>query len=141
MNTLFAGNNGIADIPIRIAFGAIFVAHGAQKLFGWWGGYGLEATGQWMDSIGLEPGFLMATLAGSIEFFGGIALILGALTRPVALLSTLLMLIALTSVHWSNGFFVSANGYEFALALTAMSAYLTIAGSGRLSIDAIARRA
>lgn len=140
MNTLFAGNNGIADVPIRLAFGAVFVAHGAQKLFGWWGGYGLEASGQWMASIGLEPGLLMAALAGGIEFFGGFALILGVLTRLVALVSSLLMLIALALVHWSNGFFIGANGYEFALALLAMSAYLSIAGSGRLSIDAIARK-
>ena len=141
MNILFGGNNGIADLPVRIAFGAVFIAHGGQKLFGWWGGYGLEATGQWMASIGLEPGFAMAMIAGGIEFFGGIALILGVITRPVAIAASLLMLVAMMSAHWSNGFFMSANGYEFALTLLAMSAYLTIAGSGRLSIDSIFRRA
>ena len=141
MNILFSGNNGTADLPVRIAFGAVFIAHGGQKLFGWWGGYGLEATGQWMASIGLEPGFAMAMIAGGIEFFGGIALILGVITRPVAMAASLLMLVAMMSVHWSNGFFMSANGYEFSLTLLAMSAYLTIAGSGRLSIDSIFRRA
>ena len=141
MNILFSGNNGIADLPVRIAFGAVFIAHGGQKLFGWWGGYGLEATGQWMASIGLEPGFAMAMIAGGIEFFGGIALILGVITRPVAMAASLLMLVAMMSVHWSNGFFMSANGYEFSLTLLAISAYLTIAGSGRLSIDSIFRRA
>ena len=141
MNILFSGNNGIADLPVRIACGAVFIAHGGQKLFGWWGGYGLEATGQWMASIGLEPGFAMAMIAGGIEFFGGIALILGVITRPVAMAASLLMLVAMMSVHWSNGFFMSANGYEFSLTLLAMSAYLTIAGSGRLSIDSIFRRA
>ena len=140
MNILFSGNIGIADLPVRIAFGAVFIAHGGQKLFGWWGGYGLETTGQWMASIGLEPGFAMAMIAGGIEFFGGIALILGVITRPIALAASLLMLIAMMSVHWSNGFFMSANGYEFSLTLLAMSAYLTIAGSGRLSIDSIFRR-
>lgn len=141
MNILFSGNTGIADLPVRIAFGAVFIAHGGQKLFGWWGGYGLEATGQWMASIGLEPGFAMAMIAGGIEFFGGIALILGVITRPVAMAASLLMLVAMMSVHWSNGFFMSANGYEFSLTLLAMSAYLTMAGSGRLSIDSIFRRA
>jgi len=97
MNILFSGNNGIADLPVRIAFGAVFIAHGGQKLFGWWGGYGLEATGQWMASIGLEPGFAMAMIAGGIEFFGGIALILGVITRPVAMAASLLMLVALMS--------------------------------------------
>ena len=141
MNALFGGNNGIADLPIRIAFGAVFVAHGGQKLFGWWGGFGLEATGQWMASIGLEPGMVMAPLAGGIEFFGGIALILGLFTRPIAVASSLLMFIALTVVHWSNGFFISANGYEFALVLLAISVSLIISGSGRYSLDSVFRKA
>jgi len=141
MNILFDGNDEVTDVPIRLAFGTIFVAHGAQKLFGWWGGYGLEATGQWMASIGLQPGFSMAMLAGGIEFFGGIAIIVGLLTRPIALVSSLLMLVALILVHWPNGFFISANGYEFALALLAMSVSLSISGSGRLSLDSMLRKA
>lgn len=141
MNILFDGNEKVTDVPIRLAFGTIFVAHGAQKLFGWWGGYGLEATGQWMASIGLQPGFSMAMLAGGIEFFGGLAIIVGLLTRPIALVSSLLMLVALILVHWPNGFFISANGYEFALALLAMSVSLTISGSGRLSLDSMLRKA
>jgi len=140
MKMLFNGSDGVADVPIRVAFGTVFIAHGAQKLFGWWGGYGLEATGQWMASIGLQPGFPMAVLAGGVEFFGGLALIFGLLTRPIALVSSVLMLIALTVVHWSNGFFISANGYEFALALLAMSLSLTITGSGRISLDAFFRK-
>lgn len=141
MNMLFGGNNGIADLPIRIAFGAVFIAHGGQKLFGWWGGYGLEATGQWMASIGLEPGMVMGSLAGGIEFFGGIALILGLLTRPIAAASSLLMFVAMTWVHWPNGFFLSANGYEFALILLAVSVSLTISGIGRYSLDSVFRKA
>src|SRR5690554_8186424 len=72
------------SLALRISAGIIFVAHGAQKLFGSFGGYGLEGTGQWMASIGLEPGYLMALGAGSAEFFGGIALLIGLLTRPAA---------------------------------------------------------
>ena len=141
MTMLFGGNNGIADLPIRIAFGAVFIAHGGQKLFGWWGGYGLKATGQWMASIGLEPGMVMALLTGGIEFFGGIALILGLFTRPIAAASSLLMFVAMTWVHWPNGFFISANGYEFALVLLAVSVSLTLSGSGRYSLDSVFRKA
>ena len=67
-----------------------------------------------MTSIGLEPGFAVAMIAGGIESFGGMALILGVFTRPIALAAGLLMLIAMSSVHWLNGFFANANGYEFA---------------------------
>ena len=77
-------NNQWASLSLRVPLGVIFIAHGAQKLFGWFGGYGLEGTGTFMASQGLEPGYLMALLAGSAEFFGGIALILGSLVRPAA---------------------------------------------------------
>jgi putative oxidoreductase len=124
----------IAPLTIRIPLGIILVAHGAQKLFGWFGGYGLEGTGQWMASIGFEPGMLMAFLAGSGEFFGGIALILGLLTRPAATVTAFTMLIAMT-VHWGNGLFLANNGYEFALILLFASVSLAIQGGGRYSLD------
>ena len=75
--------------------GIIFVAHGAQKLFGWFGGYGLEGTGQFMASLGLTPGYLMALLAGSAEFFGGLALLLGVLVRPAAAALAFAMVVAI----------------------------------------------
>jgi len=125
---------GIAALVLRIPVGIILAAHGAQKLFGWFGGYGLEGTGQWMASIGFEPGYLMALLAGSAEFFGGIALILGLLTRPAALLAAFTMLMAMT-VHIGNGMFVSNNGYEFALTLLAATVALTIQGAGSYAVD------
>ena len=68
---LLATDAGWAPLALRIPIGIIFVAHGAQKLFGAFGGYGLEGTGQFMASMGLTPGYLMALLAGSAEFFGG----------------------------------------------------------------------
>lgn len=119
--------------------GIIFTAHGAQKLFGWFGGYGLEGTGQFMASMGLNPGVLMAALAGSAEFFGGLALILGLLTRPAAAVLAFTMLVALLSVHLHNGLFMANNGYEFALALLAASISLVVSGGGRLSVDRIWR--
>jgi putative oxidoreductase len=122
--------------------GIIFAAHGAQKLFGWFGGYGLEGTGQWMASVGLAPGYLMALLAGSIEFFGGLALIAGLLVRPVAAALSVTMVVAILSVHLDKGLFVAKNGYEFALALLAITVALAIGGAGVGSIDRqLSRRA
>lgn len=125
----------LAPLALRLPLGIIFSAHGAQKLFGWFGGYGLEGTGQFMASMGLNPGVLMAALAGSAEFFGGIALIIGLLTRPAAAVLAFTMLVALLSVHLHNGLFMANNGYEFALALLAASISLVISGGGRLSLD------
>jgi putative oxidoreductase len=122
-------------LPLRLIAGIIFVAHGAQKLFAWFGGYGLDGTGQWMESIGLAPGYLMALMAGSAEFFGGLLLILGLFTRPTALILTITMIVAIFTVHINNGLFMSANGYEFGLALIAISLALFIQGGGKHSID------
>jgi putative oxidoreductase len=135
LHTIFKSNAGIGALLLRVPVGIILTAHGAQKLFGWFGGYGLEGTGQWMASIGLEPGFLMALLAGAAEFFGGLALILGLLTRPAALVSAFTMVVAIFSVHASNGLFMANNGYEFALSLLAATAALTALGGGRLALD------
>ena len=135
LNRLFKTNDDYAALALRVPLGIIFMAHGAQKLFGWFGGYGLEGTGQWMASIGLEPGYLMALLAGSGEFFGGLLILLGFLTRPSALVLAFTMVIAIVTVHLPNGLFMSNNGYEFGLALLAGSVALTISGAGKLSAD------
>ena len=123
-------------LALRFPVGLIFAAHGAQKLFGWFGGYGLEGTGQWMGSIGLAPGYLMALLAGSAEFFGGLALVLGLLVRPAAAALAFAMLVAIFTVHIDKGLFVANNGYEFGLALVAVAASLVVTGAGRASLDA-----
>ncbi|MBQ0742926.1 MAG: DoxX family protein [Pseudomonas sp.] len=130
-------NASYTTLALRIPAGIIFIAHGAQKLFGWFGGYGLEGTGQWMESIGLAPGYLMALGAGGAEFLGGLALLLGLLVRPAAAVLALTMLVAIVTVHLANGLFMSNNGYEFALALLAISASLLISGAGRLSLDRV----
>ena len=134
---VLASDNSWATLALRVPVGIIFAAHGAQKLFGMFGGYGLDGTGQWMDSIGLGPGHLMAFLAGSAEFFGGLALILGLLVRPAALALAVTMLVAIVKVHLDKGFFMSSNGYEYALALFALSVSLVISGGGRFSIDSV----
>ncbi len=131
---------GWGPVLLRVVVGILFVAHGAQKLFGWFGGYGLEGTGQWMDSIGLGPGYLMALLAGSAEFFGGLALILGVLVRPAAIGLAITMVVAILSVHFQNGLFMDKNGYEYALALLVVSVSLAISGAGKASVDAQLQR-
>ena len=133
--SLFSSNNSYASLALRLPAGAIFAAHGAQKLFAWFGGYGLDGTGQYMASIGLEPGYLMALLAGSAEFFGGLALIAGLLVRPAAAVLALTMLVAIGLAHWAGGFFLSNGGYEYALALLGMSVALAVQGGGRYALD------
>ncbi|HAG93924.1 MAG: DoxD-like family protein [Pseudomonadales bacterium] len=140
MNTSLLRNivftdSSLAGLALRIPAGIIFMAHGAQKLFGAFGGYGLDGTGQWMASIGLEPGYLMALAAGSAEFFGGLALLVGLLTRPAALVLAITMVVAIVSVHIQNGLFMSNNGYEFGLSLLAISVALLIRGGGAFSLD------
>ncbi len=126
---------GLDTLPVRAGVGVIFAAHGAQKLFGWFGGYGLEGTANWLISMGLEPGYLLAVMAGSAEFFGGLLLIIGLLVRPAALLLAVTMAVALVSVHLEHGLFMSNNGYEFALALLTVSVGLAVRGAGSFSID------
>jgi putative oxidoreductase len=128
-------DNSNTSLALRLSAGIIFMAHGAQKLFGSFGGYGLEGTGQWMSSIGLEPGYLMALAAGSAEFFGGIALLLGLLTRPAAFILAITMLVAIITVHLPNGLFLSNDGYEFGLALLGISVALVFNGGGKFSLD------
>jgi putative oxidoreductase len=124
-----------ASLPLRLVAGLIFTAHGAQKLFAWFGGYGLDATGQWMESIGLAPGYALAVMAGSAEFIGGIFLVVGLLIRPTSAVLAITMLVAIFSVHINNGLFMSNNGYEFSLALLAISVSLLLSGAGKLSLD------
>lgn len=133
---LLATRAGWGPLALRIPVGIVFVAHGAQKLFGAFGGYGLDGTGQWMDSIGLHPGYLLALLAGSAEFFGGLALLLGLLVRPAAAALAFSMLVAIFAVHIDKGLFMANNGYEYALALLAVSVSLLVSGAGRASVDA-----
>ncbi|MCP1446871.1 putative oxidoreductase [Pseudomonas sp. GGS8] len=135
INKVLSTRAGYGLTILRIFVGIIFAAHGSQKLFGAFGGYGIAGTAQYMESIGLAPGHLMAILAGGTEFFGGLALIIGLLARPAALGLTFLSLVAILSVHISNGLFMANNGYEFALALLGGSLAVLIEGAGKLSVD------
>lgn len=130
--------DGLAPLAwpiVRITTGLLLMPHGAQKLFGWFGGHGLEATGQFFaGSLGLEPGILFAFLAGFVEFFGGLALVLGLLTRPAALGVAVLMGVAMT-VHLPNGFFWSAGGYEYPLMWGLLAVAIFLRGGGEASLD------
>ena len=133
--TVLGTHAGYGLTVLRIFVGIIFAAHGSQKLFGWFGGNGLAGTAQWMESIGLAPGVLMALLSGGTEFFGGLALIIGLLARPAALGLTFTLLVAIFTVYISNGLFMANNGYEFALALLGGTVAVLIEGAGKASFD------
>ena len=134
-NIITKTEQSLITLPLRLIAGVIFVAHGGQKLFAWFGGYGLGGTGQWMDSIGLSPGYLMALMAGSAEFFVGLFLIVGFLTRPTSFILAVLLIVAIFSFHISNCLFMSNNGYVFGLSLLAITLALFIQGGGKYSID------
>lgn len=145
MNTLvqriMATRAGFGITALRVLAGIIFAAHGSQKLFGLFGGGGLAGTAQYMESLGLHPGTLMAVLSGSAEFFGGVALIVGLLVRPAAVVLIATLVVAIFSVHIHNGLFMANNGYEFALALLGGAVAVLIEGAGPASVDrAITRR-
>jgi putative oxidoreductase len=135
INKITTTTAGLDTLPLRVGTGVVFAAHGAQKLFGWFGGYGLEGTAGWMASIGLEPGLPMAVMAGGAEFFGGLLLIIGLLVRPAALMLAITMVVAIVTVHLSNGLFMANNGYEFGLVLLAVSVGLVFRGAGSCSAD------
>lgn len=120
---------------VRIVTGLFLVPHGAQKLFGWFGGGGLEGTGQFFsNAMGMNPGVLFAFMAGSVEFFGGLAIALGLLTRPAALASAVLLAVAMT-VHIPNGFFWSNGGYEYPLMWFVLVVAIFLRGGGEYSLD------
>jgi len=135
IKAVFATRAGFGLTVVRILVGIIFVAHGSQKLFGAFGGYGLEGTGQYMASLGLTPGYLMALLSGSAEFFGGLGLVVGLLARPAAVVLAATLVVAIFSVHISHGLFMANNGYEFALALLGGVIAVLIEGAGKFSVD------
>ncbi|MEK4429934.1 DoxX family protein [Paenibacillus sp. FSL M7-0802] len=124
---------------IRLVVGLLLVGHGAQKLFGWFGGYGPKGTAGWMESIGIKPGVFMAVSAGLMELLGGALFALGLFTPLAALLITVTMLGAIFKVHGPNGIWATANGYEYPLVLIAVAIGIALTGAGSYSIDALLR--
>jgi len=135
LTPLYAKLSRLSYPLIRVATGLILMPHGAQKLFGWFGGYGLEGTGGFFSqNLGLEPGLFWAALVGGIEFFGGLFLALGLLTRPVALAVAVVMAVAVI-VHLPNGFFWNAGGYEYPLLWSLIALAIAFKGGADLSLD------
>jgi len=126
----------IGRTSLRIVVGSLFVGHGTQKLFGWFGGHGLDGTGGFFESLGLRPGKRHATAAGAAESIGGALLALGALTPVAAGLITGTMITAIRKVHAPKGPWVTEGGYEYNLALIAAMAAITETGPGSPSVDA-----
>ena len=120
---------------VRVAAGLFMVPHGAQKLFGWFGGGGLDATIAGFDKMGFEPGWLMGPLVAGVEFFGGILIAIGLFTRPAALAAAILMFVAAMGVHLPNGFFWGKGGYEYPLLWSILCAAIAVRGARRISVD------
>lgn len=133
---------GFGPTVLRLAVGAIFAAHGAQKLFGIWGGGGPSGTAAFFNQLGLTPAYPLAVFVGLVELLGGLLLIAGAFTPIVSAVLMLDMLVAVWTVHLPYGFFLNwtsapgqGHGYEFNLVLIAALVALMLMGAGSLSVD------
>ena len=137
---LFATSDDTATAILRVLLGVVFFAHGAQKMLGWFGGYGFSGTMGFFTGMMHIPAPL-AFLAIAAEFFGGLGLILGFLTRIAAFGIAVNMLVAITAVHGAFGFFMNwtgaqkGEGFEYHLLVLAITAFLMIRGAGAFSID------
>lgn len=121
-------------LVIRVVIGLLFIGHGAQKLFGWFGGYGPKGTGGWMDSIGIKPGVAMAVVSGLMELMGGLSFGIGLFAEVGAALIALTMLGAIVKVHGKNGIWSTANGYEYPLVVLAVVIGVAFAGAGAYAL-------
>ncbi|MGH7324980.1 MAG: DoxX family protein [Candidatus Rokuibacteriota bacterium] len=141
MDAIFATYPSWAHLLVRLGLGVVFFAHGAQKVLGWFGGYGLKGTIDYFQKgLGIPPA--ATVIAALIEFLGGIALIVGFLSRPAALGLIVVMLVAIAKVHAGQGFFLNwsmtpgkGHGFEFNVALIAMALAILVGGAGIFSID------
>jgi putative oxidoreductase len=122
---------------LRLVLGLIFLGHGAQKLFDTFGGHGVAGTTQFMSQLGFHPAKWWAMAAALAEFVGGLLLVLGLLTPLASWLIIAVMLVAITRVHWSKGFWSTQGGYEYNLVLTALAVVLGVLGAGAYSLDAV----
>ncbi|WP_455675998.1 DoxX family protein [Pradoshia sp.] len=125
----------VGILIVRLVVGGLFLAHGAQKLFGWFRGAGLVGTAGWFESIDIKPGFFMALMVGIIEFIGGLFLMIGLFTPFAAVLLAVTMICAIVKVHWQNGIWNTDNGYEYNLVLFAILAAIALIGAGKYAID------
>jgi len=135
LGRLYAATSGLAWPLVRAVTGLWMMPHGAQKLFGWFGG-NPEAMAAFFAKIGLTPALPLTYLAGSVEFFGGLLLALGLWTRPAAAAAMVLMLVAVIKVHLGSGFFWTHEGWEYPLMWAILALAILLRGAGPLSLDA-----
>ena len=140
LRRLFSTDNSKAITILRLVLGIVFLAHGSQKMLGWFGGYGFHGTMHFFTGVMHIPA-AFAFLAIAAEFFGGLGLILGLLTRVAAFGIAVNMLVAIVTVHAQFGFFANwygtqkGEGFEFHLLVLAMCAFLMLKGAGAFSVD------
>lgn len=125
----------LGALIIRAVVGPLFIGHGTQKLFGWFGGHGIEGTGGFFEQLGLRPGKRHAIAGGTAEALGGLLVTLGALTPVGATMVSSAMVTAIRKVHLSKGPWVTEGGFEYNAVLIAAMAALVDAGPGPLSVD------
>jgi len=129
-----------ALLVLRVVVGLLFVGHGTQKLFGWFGGHGPEGTGGFLASLGYHPGKRHAVLAGMTEAGAGLLFALGLLTPLAAAALVGVMVNAIGSAHWRNGLWVTDGGYEYPLVLAVLAAGVALSGPGAYSVDHLVQR-
>jgi putative oxidoreductase len=125
----------IGILVIRVFFGLAMVGHGAQKLLGWFGGYGIKRTGGFFEGIGFRPGAAFATAAGLSEMGGGLLVAVGLFTPFGAAAVLAAMLVAMVSVHLKNGFFAAGNGIELPFLYAVAALGIGLMGGGAISLD------
>ncbi len=127
----------IALLILRLVLGLLFIGHGTQKLFGWFGGHGLKGAEMMFGGMGMKPARLWALVASLSETLGGLGLVLGFLTPIAAALIIGVMLVAIIKVHWAKGVWNMQGGFEYNLMNIAASIVLGLVGPGLYSIDAL----
>lgn len=138
---LYVRATPVFEAILRLVAGGFLMPHGAQKLFGLFGGHGIAGTAGFFASIGLEPAVPLAILAGLGEFVGGFCLAIGFMTRPAAIVTSILLGVAICSVHISKGFFLDTGGFEYAALWFFTTLYFVFRGGNQYSVDARIGRA
>jgi putative oxidoreductase len=125
----------VALLVLRVIVGALFVGHGTQKVFGWFGGHGPTGTASFFEGLGLKPGLPLALLAGAAELVGGLLLSFGLFVPVAALLLVGVMATGTVAAHWKNGLWVSDGGFEYPLVMATVAFAIAALGPGSISLD------
>ena len=141
LKPVYVSLSGLSEALLRVAAGAFLIPHGAQKLFGAFGGYGLEATGEFFQTqLGFANGYIAALGVGSVEVFGGLLLALGLFTRLAAGSIAVMLAVAAITVHLGNGFFWNEGGWEYPVLWTIIALMFVVRGGGQYSLDRLIGR-